>query len=213
MRRLTKRDQPEELANNRAEWERLVAEEGTDYYKTRYRLPAIKARLVEETAGKCAYCESKIGHNTPGDIEHKVPVSVEEAGRFDWLNLTIACTECNRRKNAYFDRAKPFIDPYAHDVEQILLHEGPCVFAIPGQEIAEISVRILELNAEKRMPLFSQKIAALKSVTNLMERIVRQPEGPLRDLLVEELVAMASPASEYSAMVQSIIQRVRGPWN
>lgn len=213
MRRLAKRDQPEELTNNRAEWERLVAEEGTDYYKTRYRLPAIKARLVEETAGKCAYCESKIGHNTPGDIEHKVPVSVEESGRFDWLNLTIACTECNRRKNAYFDRAKPFIDPYSHDVEQILLHAGPCVFAIPGQEIAEISVRILELNALKRMPLFSQKIAALKSVTNLMERIARQPEGPLRDLLVEELVAMASPVSEYSAMVQSMIQRVKGPWN
>ena len=78
MRRLTKRDQPEELSTNRSEWERLVSEEGTEYYKTRYRLPAIKARLVDETAGKCAYCESKIGHNTPGDVEHKVPVSVEK---------------------------------------------------------------------------------------------------------------------------------------
>ena len=213
MRRLVKVDQPEELTVNRAEWERLVADEGTDYYKTRYRHPAIKARLVHETANKCVYCESKIGHNTPGDVEHKIPVSVVEAGRFDWSNLTIACTECNRRKNDYFDQVKPFIDPYTHDVEQMLLHEGPCVFACPGHEVAEISVGILELNVEKRVPLFSRKIAALKAAKHLMERIIGQNPGPLRDLLLGELTGMANPDAEYSAMIMSFIERVAGPWN
>ena len=84
--------------------------------------------LKEETGFKCVYCESKIGHNTPGDIEHKIPSSKDEDQHFAWNNLTIACTECNRRKNDYYVIGNEFLDPYSDDVENVLEHHGPLVY-------------------------------------------------------------------------------------
>ena len=43
----------------------------------------IKAALMKETHDKCAYCESKVGHNCPGDAEHKIPVSHDAQRLFD----------------------------------------------------------------------------------------------------------------------------------
>lgn len=195
-------------------WELKVAEVGSNYYKVKYRSVPIKRCLMEETKSKCAYCESKVGHNTPGDVEHKVPVSVQEIGRFAWDNLTIACTECNRRKCDYFDRAKPFADPYAHDVETNFIHVGPCVFPKPGDETAEVTVRVLELGeVDRRQQLFSRKVTVIKAVQNLMARIVEAKSGPLQELLIADLRAMAEPVAEYSAMVRAILQTIRGPWD
>lgn len=214
MRRLTKLPEPDELKQNRQYWEEMVSTSGSDYYKTKYRQPSIKQRLTEETANKCVYCESKIGHNTPGDVEHKIPVSIAPEKRFDWHNLTIACTECNRRKNDYYDAIKPFVDPYNYDVESLIHHIGPCVFAQPGEVAVETSVRILELgDIEKRLQLFYRKSDVIKAVTHLMNRIVSMDSNPLRDLLLEELKGMAAPKAEYSAMVRAILCTTPGPWS
>jgi len=138
MRKLLKLEEPYELREMRPYWEKKVAENGSDYYKTKYRAKPIKRRLKKETHNKCVYCESKIGHNTPGDVEHKVPVSLNEDGRFEWKNLTIACTECNRRKNDYYDEEKMFLDPYVDDVEN-LLKRRPLVAASCFSRMASIT--------------------------------------------------------------------------
>ncbi len=208
MRKLSKLDEPELLKNKKEEWKQKVAEEGSDYYKIKYREPDIKEVLVRETSNKCVYCESKIGHNTPGDIEHKIPVSIKEESRFEWANLTIACTECNRRKNDYYDKEKPFIDPYLDDVENILIHLGPLVLHKAGEELAEISVKILQLSdIEKRKELFARKVEKIKSVSNLIDRIIKVNSEPLRKLLIQELYGMSNVDQEYSAMVKAFIKQ------
>lgn len=213
MRNLKKLEEPFELAEMKLYWQKKVAENGSDYYKTKYRTKPIKKRLKEETHNKCVYCESKIGHNTPGDVEHKIPVSLNKNGRFEWQNLTIACTECNRRKNDYYDEDKMFLDPYSNDVENLLQHAGPFVFAMPGNEVAEISVGILELSEiEKRLELFAQKVSKLKEVKNLMERVVSVNNPHLKKMLLNDLLSMENNSSEYSAMVQSLINACPGPW-
>jgi hypothetical protein len=213
MRRLSKLAEPELLKEKKEEWKQKVAEVGNDYYKTKYREPAIKKVLINETSNKCIYCESKIGHNTPGDVEHKIPVSIKEDVRFEWGNLTISCTECNRRKNDYYDKDKPFIDPYVHDVENILMHWGPLVLHKPGEEIAEISLKVLELNdIEKRKELIARKVEKLKSALNLMDKITKIENKHLRKMLILELHEMGNVASEYSAMVKTAISQSQGPW-
>jgi hypothetical protein len=209
MRKLTKLEEPFELHEMKAYWQKKVAENGSNYYKTKYRARPIKKRLKGETSNKCIYCESKIGHNTPGDVEHKIPVSIYEEGRFKWKNLTIACTECNRRKNDYYNEDTRFIDPYTDEVETMLIHVGPVVFNKPGNERAEISVRILELaEIESRPELFAQKVSRLKSAKNLMERIVSVQNPTLKSLLLEELHSMADISSEFSAMIKTLIEKI-----
>lgn len=88
---------PNVLAINHDEWlTAFLADKTNKTNKYRYRHSEIKITLTEETGWKCVYCESKIGHNTPGDIEHKVPSSKDEHRHFNWENLTVACTECNK---------------------------------------------------------------------------------------------------------------------
>jgi hypothetical protein len=151
------------------------------------------------------YCESKVGHNTPGDIEHKIPTSVDKSRHFDWANLTVACTECNRRKNNYFCEARPFVDPYEDDVEEVVIHYGPIVSWKVGYECAEISVKILELHNRNRIELLLRKIDLLNELDERVERHAKESNPILKEILWKEILDMCEVTSEYSAMIRSVL--------
>ena len=161
--------------------------------------------MKQETADKCVYCESKIGHNTPGDVEHMTPSSVDAQLHFAWDNLTIACTECNRRKNDYFDAQKPFLSPYADTVEDRLVHLGPLVSWQPGDDVAEITVRILELNEMSRRALIARKIEKIDELNNTVARL-RSSDPIIRELMALKVQKMKALGAEYSGMIRSICE-------
>src|SRR6266852_2525323 len=104
MIKLTKGPIPEVLAANSAAW----TEEYMQYVQNgevvpsnvafRYRHPQIKTALVNETREKCAYCESKNRHVSPGETDHIAPRSRRPDLAFVWDNLTYTCDECNHAK-------------------------------------------------------------------------------------------------------------------
>jgi uncharacterized protein (TIGR02646 family) len=101
VRNLPKGKPPQVLIECKDAWDAKVAENATEYNKNKYRHPEIKEALLSETYHKCAYCESKMGHNCAGDIEHKIPKAKRPDLIFNWNNMTISCNECNRRKLEY----------------------------------------------------------------------------------------------------------------
>ncbi len=207
MRNLQKLPKPQVLTNNETAWlAEYLADPDNKTKKFRYRESSIKAQLKAETHNKCIYCESKIGHNTPGDIEHKIPTSKDKTKRFDWNNLTIACTECNRRKNAYYEVGAEFIDPYSDDVEAILEHHGPIVLWETGNVRAEISVRKLDLNTTERIELFVRKLGKLDELTHILERLNSETDISLIGLLNHQVNEMAGISAEYSSMVSSVLR-------
>ena len=207
MRNLTKLVEPEVLALNHEAWlAQYKADKSNTTNKTRYRHRDIKETLKKETGYKCVYCESKIGHNTPGDIEHKVPSSKDEDKHFTWFNMTIACTECNRRKNNYYEIGNEFLDPYSDDVEAALEHHGPLVFWKSANARAETTIRILELNSNNRQQLVERKINKLEDFSNLIERFLVQT-GMLKMLLWKQILEMIDLGAEYSAMLQEVIEK------
>jgi hypothetical protein len=206
MRNIPKLAAPGLLAEKKAEWDAAVHANPSDTNKNRYRHPDIKSRLLEETSGKCAYCESKIGHNCPGDTEHKAPKDKRLDLIFDWSNLTIACNECNRRKLDYYDEAYMFLDPNSDDVESMITHFGPFVFPVPGETRSELSVRLLELDRyDGRPALVARKLELIENIRNLLERIAREPHPLLRQILSEDLEARCARAAEYSGMVMAYV--------
>ncbi|MGA9658335.1 MAG: HNH endonuclease, partial [Asticcacaulis sp.] len=184
----------------------FVADKTNVTKKYRYRHKDIKSSLVAETSNKCVYCESKIGHNTPGDVEHKIPSSIDADKHFEWDNLTVACTECNRRKNAYFSVEAPFLDPYVDDVESRLVHVGPVVCWAPGDATAEISVRTLEMHDSTRHQLIMRKIEAIDRLNNIVARIESEAK-PLKELLLLSLERMKSRNAEFSAMICAVCKQ------
>lgn len=207
MRKIEKLKKPEVLETNETDWLKTYKEDKKNSTKKyRYRHIDIKSKLKEETSNKCVYCESKIGHNTPGDIEHKIPSSKNIELHFSWKNLTIACTECNRRKNDYYEKGTEFLDPYEDQVESILEHRGPIVYWKTGETRAEISVKILELNSQGRSQLVFRKIEKVEEIQNLLERHDQESNPALKIVLSKQLKEMASVSSEYSGMVFSILE-------
>lgn len=206
MRNLQKLPIPPVLAEKAEEWTAAFMADPTNATaRFRYRDQDIKATLRTESAGKCIYCESKVGHNTPGDVEHKIPTAADLSLHFAWDNLALACTECNRRKNQYHDPAVPFLDPYRDDVEAVLLHLGPIVNWKPGQARAEVTVRRLELNSAQRSELITRKIEKVQEVNDAVERYHREQDPVLKGVLRDRIRDMCARDAEYSAMVLAII--------
>jgi len=206
MRSHTKGDEPAILVASRDAWDlAFAADPSSSTARYRYREETIKTALLQETYDKCVYCESKLGHNTPGDVEHKIPTSADRTRHFDWSNLTIACTECNRRKGPYDTLVNPFLDPYVDAVEDRVYHMGPVAYAVDGDEAAEVTVRKLELG-KGRYQLAMRKIEKIDEISNLRARIRDTPPGGLRDLLEADLAGRSRIEAEFSAMVRSL------PW-
>lgn len=201
---LIKGEEPEVLAQNGAVWlAEWLADRDNQTKRYRYRHPEIRQALLAETSNKCAYCESQIGIAHPGETEHKVPSSKDEMRHFDWMNLTRACTECNRRKNAFYDEHDGFVDPYEDDVESLFEHHGPVVLWSTGSVKGEVAVRLLELNA--RVPLLLAKKDELMNLKDAICRYESEHDPVLKEVLRLALVERASPTSKYSAMAKTVV--------
>lgn len=206
MRNIAKLPQPKILAEKKAEWTAALLAEPSETNRHRYRDSQIKTTLLAETNNKCVYCESKIGHNCPGDIEHKVPKVIRPELTFQWDNMTIACNECNRRKSQYYDTNCMFLDPNTDDVEGMVQHLGPIVFSRPGDKRSGVTVRILELDsASKRQTLFGRKMERLEYVRHLVERIASETNSALKTFLLRELTDSYDVSSEYSGMIKQYV--------
>ena len=211
MRSLAKSPVPPVLEENHETWTAdFLADPGNATNRYRYRHPDIKNQLRQETDNKCVYCESKVGHNTPGDVEHKIPSSVQHELHFSWDNLTITCTECNRRKNDYFNEDAPFLDPYVDDVDSRVVHHGPIVGWIAGDECAEITVSTLNLHDGSRVELLRRKIEKISEINHVLARRESSQSTTLRQLLTEQLGSMQSGDAEYSAMVRAVCEGANG---
>ena len=207
MRNIQKLPEPQALLENKEVWKAALETNPSDHNRDRYRHADIKQTLIKETHGKCVYCESKIGHNCPGDIEHKMPKSKRKDMIFEWTNMTIACTECNRRKGDYYDPNCMFLDPNTDDVENLVQHQGPVVFSKPGYHRSELTLRMIEINSiSNRKSLIGRKIERLESVKNLVERIAGQQNRALKEFLLEELWQSCEVSSEFSGMIKAYVE-------
>lgn len=106
MRKVIRPEIPHSLALNAAKWtEDLMKEinekgaysEVGSEFKDKYRQDDVKDTLEKMYTCHCCYCESIIGINTYGRIEHLKPKSLPEFHQysFDWNNLHWCCEICN----------------------------------------------------------------------------------------------------------------------
>jgi uncharacterized protein (TIGR02646 family) len=127
---------------------------GEDFDRKIYGHEKVKEALTKIQDYKCCFCEAKIGHISPGDVEHFRPKAgwvqndekLNKPGyywlAYKWDNLLLSCEICNRRnKKNYF--------PLLHDSPRALSHnddiklEQP-IFINPAEEDAEIFITFNE---------------------------------------------------------------------
>jgi 5-methylcytosine-specific restriction endonuclease McrA len=211
--RLQKTTEPQILIRNAVEWTRVIVDKIalgqplTQTEKTRYRHPEIKQALVEETHGKCAYCESKLLHIHHGDVEHIYPKSLAPERTVAWDNLTLACEICNQNKSDHDPNLEAIIDPYEVDPTEHLLFVGPLVFS-RGTAPGTATRAILDLN---RGELSERRREQLERIMSIYETLMRD-DVPLsakkaiyRNLKDRE----GSASAAYTAMTKALIERMK----
>jgi uncharacterized protein (TIGR02646 family) len=204
--KLSKGAVPERLARNALRWANELLVEianGGDkvaYRKSKYNHPEIKAALVTETHGKCAYCECLPLHATYGDIEHITPKSTNLNLTFDWHNLTIACDVCNTKKADH----QGLIDPYVDEPEDELNFIGPMILHRTGKSKGELTRTVLDLN---RSHLLFQRAERIEALENRFRLIEQHPEDEERQLILSATVEHEISAERgYSSCSKSYLR-------
>lgn len=204
---LRKLNAPDILVRNKEYWDEQYEKyrNGEDVprnIKTKYRKPEIKDVIKIETHDKCAYCECKVPHSQPGDIEHIVPKSVDPTLIFDWENLTLSCRTCNHSKHTYYDPEVPLINPYRHNPEDHLEATGPLVLAKTRDNIGETAQTILRLN---RNALLEQRAERILKVKKLIDHYLSEDDKTRKRLLKIQLLQETEPDKEFSFVIKKFI--------
>jgi uncharacterized protein (TIGR02646 family) len=209
MRTIVKGEAPQILAENARLWtkEYMRARRSPpvpDVISFRYRHEEIKAALIQEASGKCVYCESKMLHVSPGDIDHLLPSKRFPRKRFDWANLTLSCPVCNRNKSDYYSRRTPLLNPYDDNVERLLVHYGPLVSAADSNRSARQTIDKLDLN---RAELWLRKRDRLKNIDDLVQVLLKETDPARKAVMLAALQEEATLDKEFSAMVAAFLEQ------
>ena len=210
MIKLKKGDKPTELVRNGQRWTNeylagLKTGRLTQVQRFRYRHRNIKRALRDETHDKCAYCESKISNVHPGETDHILPVSKRPELCVDWDNLTLVCTECNRRKSDYYSSGEPLINPYVDEPSKHLFFFGPLVL-----DRDAMGFRTTKRLGLSRTQLIERKQERIEAINMLLQRWREMPNCATRLILQNEIKRFANDASEFAATIRAFIQGEKG---
>jgi hypothetical protein len=205
MIRLNKQAAPDVILTNGPTWTAVWVDHVSngaqiaDADKGRYRHATIKAALVAETHGKCAYCESKVSQVYPGDVEHILPKRARPDLFVNWDNLTFGCSICNTKKGTYYDPDLPLLNPYVDDPGDHLQFLGPFVIHLSGSVRGETTRIHLDLS---RIPLVERRMERMEALKQLIDRWANAAD-PHKQVLLAAIHIELSEEREYAATLRA----------
>lgn len=134
--------------------------------KKNYKHSRNKTALKSASYGKCMYCECKVDHVYPGDIEHIKPKSKFKHLEFEWDNLGYVCSICNNKKGDHFDLDTPLINPYDEYPEKYITFSGTCIMEKRGSERGDLTIKIIDLNRKELVEKRLEKQNQLRDTIN-----------------------------------------------
>jgi|CXWL01.1.fsa_nt_gi uncharacterized protein (TIGR02646 family) len=210
MIKLEKLTEPQRLKDNASKWTASLLKKQNSGAKIEdqdlkhYRHPDVKAVLVKETHGKCAYCESRLKHIHHGDVEHIYPKSLDYSLAFEWSNLTLACEVCNQLKSDRDPKAEHIIDPYSVDPEAHFIFAGALI-STRGSKEGAATRALLKLYRADLTEMRSERLA---KVMMIYEQILDTtlPLRARRAIYDDLLELEAADNAQYAAMVRCLVK-------
>lgn len=212
MIKLSKGPEPKILFENFKAWTKILVDHDLAQTKPKpsevshYRHKKIKQQLINETHGKCAYCESKLLHIHHGDVEHIEPKSIYVNKTFQWSNLTLSCEICNQNKTNHDPNLMLIINPYTENPKDHIKFGGPIVLSL--SDAGSSTEILLDLN---RIELIERRKDKVISSMTLLNRVLSNSTAMairkviLKDFIKNEL----SNDKEYSAMVNDLFETLK----
>lgn len=202
MTELEKGKKPDILEQHAGEWTQqlLINIDNKDEYdkiQKKYNHKQVKEALLDETNGKCCYCESKIGDVAYPHIEHIKPKARNMFPKltFEWENLTLVCPKCNIKKSDYYSDTLDVLNPYSDKIALHIKAFGPIIMHLNSSKRGEITIKKIDLN---RIELLEKRMEAIDRVQTLIDKYNREEEFLLKDILKDEIEELISKNKEYS---------------
>ncbi|MBE9602782.1 HNH endonuclease [Pedobacter sp. MC2016-24] len=201
MIKLFKTAKPQVLIDNGSQWTMAIMQHITngtnvpENIRGKYRHVDIKNQVIVETNGKCAYCESYVTHQYPGDIEHIIPKSIFPRLTFTWNNLSFVCYWCNNHKRNTIDKKCKLLNPYTDNIDEHLRAFGPIVMHVNSSKRGELTHLEIKLN---RKELIERRVEAIKALQNLIDKYERETIVGLKEILRQEIIESSAIDKEFS---------------
>ena len=216
-------------ATPRPEGSRRLSERGRTFgfdQHAHYAHATVKEALRTAQHDKCAFCESKVSHVSPGDVEHFRPKAgyrqlrrgpLQRPGyywlAYAWENLLFVCELCNQReKGSWFPLEKG--SKRARSPKHRLANER-ALFVDPSREDPSGRPGLPRARRDRcrreqaredhppglglnRVALKARRRDYLDVVHKLYALVVEPPGTPLKEEAKNLLRRMAAPDAEYS---------------
>ncbi len=236
MIKLDRREKPQILEDNQAQWQLALDSAVAKYgsYKeipkkekesliSYYRHGQIKEPLFESSNEKCAFCECKPGEGGNIEVEHFKPKSIYPELTFEWSNLLPSCRKCNGSKLDHDTGLTPIINPYETDPEEIFYYSDIRIQAIDNSEAARNTIEVCGLNSVRLMKPRSEILVSLHDFSDAIQQAVedyrncdseRQRAHRSRKLAdsIERIELLANRAERYSAFCKHYLNHCK-PYN
>jgi uncharacterized protein (TIGR02646 family) len=209
MIKLTKLQEPDILAHNKNQWTLDLmsyvnnGQKIPKGVKDKYNQAEVKNILKKETYSKCMYCESYISVVAPEHIEHYKPKDQYPQLTFDWNNLGLSCPWCNIKKGDNFDENCSIINPYTDEPDDHFIFLGTMVCHKAGDDRAQLTELLLELNRPELMECRKERIDAIRPLIDLF---IKETNPMLKSILKNNIDAEMSNDKPYSMSVRAMVK-------
>ncbi|MCD8105111.1 MAG: HNH endonuclease [Lachnospiraceae bacterium] len=216
MIKLERMTKPEKLTDELQK--KLTAEFKKDKTKRVWDRGFIKDGLLEESNGKCAYCERLIGSGHEAmSIDHYHYKDKYEDEVVAWENLNPSCSRCNSSKSTHDTYEQPVVNPFEQDPRDYFYLKNYRYRSRNEnvREFVETTVDVLGLNDTKNLVLlrFQAGEKLTDEIRDLYDLVKDKKESLCTDVVVKNrvlrrcrnMLSKGIKTAEFSAFMATII--------
>lgn len=175
-----------------------------------WRKAIVKDVIRALSDGHCAYCQSSVVANQPGDVEHFKPKTLFPTRAYRWGNYFYGCSACNNAKSSKWPDTGSFVrpdsktrDPY----ERFVFLEDGRVEARVGDRNAARTIEALDLN---RPGLVTDRKVAIEWKLRWLRDVLTWMKGEPKETVRAKVVTMLEP--QLARFSSALNQNVRRVW-
>lgn len=232
MIKLTRKEEPDILKNNKATWHQSLMAAIKQYgsYKqipkdekekltVHYREEDIKEALIKSSNGKCAFCECIPTEGGNIEVEHFKPKSIYPEYTFSWENLLPSCRLCNGMKLNHDTVKEPIVNPYTDNPEDFFYYELFKVKAKAGNnsKIGETTIEVCGLNTHRLFQPRANILVSLHDFEQDLGKAIRNYKDSnterkkairIRNIkeAIDRIEALAKPSERYSSFCSHFLK-------
>lgn len=151
MRHIDRLPEPDILREKGSLWLTKYIESGKKRPdSSKYAHPSIKQALESMSHTKCFYCECSVKEGGE-EVDHHIEVTVDKNQAFNWENLYLSCSDCNKKVAHNVIKVEDALDPIVDSDDEIRRHINfaeESIYEVNGSVKGQNTIKKYRLNSK-----------------------------------------------------------------